>query len=209
MSFSYFLNLERAAMIVIEEQIHQMEDIRYTIIDNVVVEKEIPIFENNIVHGIVACVMTANLLETAINTIIGKQLERGEKTGLRNRIDEKIDIICETYGVKKATVKGTQAYQKIRELIRVRNDLTHYKSNFIGDGSGLSQYASLPMGVSGCLVIDIFTKQWMQNHYENALLFLKRLCEDCSLQFVPDCNVIGCDGASMKFEFIISEEEFC
>jgi len=90
----------------------------------------------------------------------------------------------------------------------VRNDITHFKSNEIFEGSYIPISATLPKGISKLPIAEIFTKTFMEKSYKGVLDFIDMLCQKCGLMICKECEVLDCDGRDEKCEFIIKPTSY-
>jgi hypothetical protein len=205
MAFGLFLNFEKLSLEIIENEIKQMTDdnaLYYNdeeAFDEINEEKLLP----NLYHGSITATFIVNLYETALNTILGRRLGCIEQKILEAHQSLKLQIICTLYGVDLIGVKGHTSYAILQDIIKVRNDITHFKSNEIFEGTFIPISATLPKGTSKLPIAEIFTKTFMEKAYNGVLDFMEMLCQKCGLMMCKECEVLDCDGRDEKCEFII------
>ena len=51
----------------------------------------------------------------------------------------------------------------------------------------------------------MFTKKYMEDHYNDVIKLLELLCEKCNLTLCKECYVIDCDGRDSNFEFVLGK----
>ena len=209
MSFSLLLNFEKIAIEIIETELAKMTD------KNLLAEKDedgIEIldekqFIENLYHGSIVATFIVNIYESALNTILSRRLDCTEIEILKTSHNVKLQLICAMYHADYASIKGDNAYSLLQTIVRVRNDITHYKNNELGYGHEITSDARIPMGFSKDPLAKIFTKSFMEKHYTGVWAVLHLICEKCGLVLNRDCEVIDCDGRDDLCEFILEKHE--
>lgn len=207
MAVGMFLNFEKLSMQIIEDEIAKMTDDNLWYDDDIsaIDEEEFP---SNLYHGSIAATFIVNLYETALNTIVGKRLGCTEPEILKTSHGVKLQLICTMYSVDLATIKGNHNYGVLQSLIKLRNDITHFKNNEIVEGTFIPGDIKLPSGTSKEEISDAFTKTHMNKAYNATLNLLELICSKCGLVLYKDCQVIDCDGQDGLCEFIVSQQTF-
>lgn len=210
MAFGLFLNFEKLSLEIIENEIKQMTDDNalYYNDEEAVHEINEAKLLPNLYHGSIAATFVVNLYETTLNTILGRRLGCAEQKILEAHHALKLQIICILYGVDLISVKGHTSYAILQDIIKVRNDITHFKSNEIFEGSYIPISATLPKGTSKLPIAEIFTKTFMEKSYKAVLDFIDMLCQKCGLMICKECEVLDCDGRDEKCEFIIKPTSY-
>ena len=193
MAFGLFLNFEKLSLEIIENEIKQMTD------DNALYYNDEEAFDEineakllpNLYHGSIAATFVVNLYETTLNTILGRRLGCVEQKILEAHQALKLQIICILYGVDLISVKGHTSYAILQDIIKVRNDITHFKSNEIFEGSYIPISATLPKGTSKLPIAEIFTKTFMEKSYKGVLDFIDMLCQKCGLMICNDSQILA------------------
>lgn len=204
MAFSIFLNFERLSMKIIEAEITQMTDDNVVGAGGEIDEVDNQKFENNLYHGSIAITFITNLYETALNTILNRRLDCSESEILKLGHEGKLRIICAMCKAELTSIKGDNSYGIIRDAVKLRNDITHYKDNMIAEGHFINIRTSFPMGSAKTPVASLFTKSYMQKCYDGTIKFLELLCKKCGYVLCLDCEVIDCDGRDDTCEFILT-----
>lgn len=208
MAFSIFLNFEKLSIKIIEAEIAQMTDDNLFLeadgIDAVDDEK----FENNLYHGSIAATFIVNLYETALNTILSRRLNCSEVEIFKTSHNVKLQLICVLFQTDLAEIKSNNAYGDLQAIIKLRNDITHYKSNLINVGHYISTDSTVPMGTSKVAVAELFTKTFMKKSYHAVMTVLKNLCQTCGLAIYTDCDVIDSDGKDCLCEFVVDRNYY-
>ena len=207
MGYQMLLNFEKISMEIIEAEIAQMTD------DNLLTEEDFGIeiidegkFRDNLYHGSIAAIFIVNLYESALNTIISRRLHCTEIEILKTSHNVKLQLICTMYHTDFASIKGDNAYSLLQSIIKVRNDITHYKCNNLGRGFDLKSATPITMGSSKESLGKIFTKEFMKKHYDGVLALLELICNKCGLVLNTDCEVVDCTGRDDLCEFIVTKE---
>lgn len=207
MAWGFYLNFEKLSMQIAEEEIAKMSNDNLQPAEDAIADDEVNETEmiKNLHHGAIAITFIVNLYETALNTILSKRMEWTAEDVLKASHSLKLQMICYGYGIDFATIKGDNRYRIVREAISIRNDITHYKTNGICEGSWVGAGVKLPMGTCKKPIAELFTKDAMQGYYDGILNFLECLCGLCDFQVYEDCLVIDCDARDDLFEFICSK----
>ena len=208
MAFGLFLNFEKLSLQIIENEIAQMTNdniLHYNAEDDEIDEKQ---FENNLYHGSIAVTFIVNLYETALNTILSRHLSCSEIEVFKTSHDLKLQLICVMCDTDISIIKSDNSYGVLKNIIKLRNDIVHYKSNEIAMGSYLSADLSLPMGTNKKPISMLFTKDYMENGYKSVMKVLDLICEKCGFAVYKDCQVIDCDGRDSLCEFIVNREDY-
>ena len=208
MAFENFLNFEKLSISIIENEIAQMTN------DNSLFYEEFcgGIDEvkliHNLYHGCIAATFIVNLYETTLNTIIGRRLGCTEPEIFKTSHDVKLQLICTMFNVDISGIKGNNSYSYLRAILKLRNDLTHFKSNALGQGSFITSGLTIPMGTSKTPISHQFTKDYMMQHYNGVVELLELICKQCGLVLFKECQVIDCDGLSVACEFVLTQEMY-
>ena len=199
-----FLNFEKLSVQIIENEIAQMTDDNGDLEDMINEEKFLP----NLHHGSIAATFIVNLYETTLNTILSSKLHCDEMEILKTSHNVKLQLICTMYQIDLGEIKRNNSYSIVQSIIKLRNDITHFKNNDIGMGSYISTDAKIPMGTSKQSLSEMFTKTFISKCYNGVLTLLNLLCEKCGLVIYKDCLVLDCDGRDSLCEFVIEKEIF-
>jgi len=205
-AYGLYLNFERLSMNIIENEISNMTD------DNIIYhgddccdELNERVFINNLYHGVIVASHIVNLYETALNTIVGRRLRCTEDEVLKTSHNVKLQLICTMYRTDLLAIKSDHNYGIVQSIIKLRNDITHYKSNEICEGIVVSSEVKMPRGTSKDPLAEMFTRSYMQKCYEGTLALLSKICDNCGLALYKDCQIIDCDGRDLLCEFIVEK----
>ena len=209
MSSGLFLNFEKISLSIIENEIQQMTN-------NNVLHGETeecdeinePVFAHNLYHGSIAAAFIVNLFETTLNTILCRRLECVDEDIFKTSHNIKLQLICTMYNVDISEIKSNNFFQEWQSIVRLRNDIMHFKSNMIAEGSYISASAKVPMGKSKEPLAIQFTKDYMKKHYEGTYKLLELICKKCGLVLYKDCQVIDCDGRDDACVFVITRASY-
>lgn len=203
MAFEYVLNFERISIEVAEEEMSMMTNSNisseYRELEGALDETALA---QNLRHGAVAITFIVNLYETALNTIISKRLKCKDINMLKSSHYIKLYLVCAAFGLEFCSVKSNKSFATVLEAIKVRNDITHYKTNELCMGHVVATSSKIPLGTAKKTLAELFTQKNMRKYYDGILGFLRFLCSQCGLKLVVDCDIIGCDGMQEGFEFI-------
>ena len=195
-------------MQIIEDEIAKMTDdnvLQYTDGTNELNQEQ---FIKNLYHGSIVATFIVNLYETALNTIVGKRLGCTELEILKTSHGVKLQLICTMCNADLATIKSNNNYSIVQSIIKLRNDITHYKSNELYEGLIIPSDIKLPGGKSKEELSTAFTKTYMDKCYKATLSLLELICSTCGFVLYKDCKIIDCDGRDGLCEFIVSKETF-
>ncbi len=209
MAFGIFLNFEKLSTKIVEDAISYMNDdnvLRYD--DGSCDEINEEDFLKNLYHGSIAATFIVNLYETALNTIITRRLGCTELDILKTSHNVKLQLICTMFHVDFSEIKRDNYYSLTKSIIKLRNDITHFKNNEIAEGHYITSDAKIPMGTTKESLATMFTKTYMEKCYEGVVKFLDMLCEKCGLVLNKECEIIDCDGRDMLCEYIVSKDVF-
>jgi len=208
MAFSIFLNFEKLSQKIIENEIGLMtDDNQIQESDDLYVVNE-DIFENNLYHGSIVATFIVNLYETTLNTILGRRLGFSETEIFKCSHNVKLQLICSMYNVELESIKSNNSYSVLQSIVKLRNDITHYKSNEVAVGHFISVDTKIAKGTSKESLSKMFTKTYMSNCYNQVLNFLELLCYKCGLVLCKECQIIDCDGRDAACEFVLTQEAY-
>lgn len=208
MAVGIFLNFEKLSIKIIENEIAQMTNDNIGATFDGISEVDDLKFEHNLYHGSIAATFIVNLYETTLNTILGRRLECTETEIFKTSHDVKLQLICTMFQVDIAEIKGENSYSFLRSILRLRNDITHFKSNAVAEGHFITTDAKVPMGTSKDTLSVQFTKNYMEQHYNGILNLLELICKKCGLVLFKDCLVIDCDGRDCACEFVLTQQAY-
>ncbi len=209
MAFSIFLNFEKLSTKIIEDAIANMND------DNILYYENAPtdeinevVFLKNLYHGSIAATFIVNLYETALNTIITRRLECTELDIIKTSHNVKLQLICTIFHTDFSEIKRDNSYSNVQSVIKLRNDITHFKYNEVEEGHYITKDTTIPMGTTKESLANMFTKTHMEKCYQGVIAFLELLCEKCELVLNKDCQIIDCDGRDLLCEYIVTKIDF-
>jgi len=207
MAFGVFLNFEKVSIEIIDQQVAKMTDnnvIQYggQITDELDEEK----FIDNLRCGSVAIVFIQNLFETSLNTILRRRAEISEIELLKTSISVKLQIISLIYGFDLSEIKSDNSFAVYREVERIRNDITHFKSNILCEATAIPADVKIDLGTSKKTLATIFTQSYINYCYSEVLKLIQLICSKCGLYINKDVQILGCDGRDDICEFIVSHD---
>ena len=208
MAFGIFLNFEKLSQKIIENEIAQMTNDNIGIVFDEVSKIDDDKFEHNLYHGSIVATFIVNLYETTLNTILGRRLGCTETEIFKTSHEVKLQLICTMYHVDISSIKGDNLYSYLRSILRLRNDITHFKSNAVAVGHFISADAKVSMGTSKDTLSVQFTKDYMEQHYIGVIKLLELICQKCGLVLFKDCLVIDCDGRDSACEFVLTQKDY-
>lgn len=208
MAFDILLNFEKLAISIIENEIAQMTNDNIFSYDDAIGKVDEGKLIHNLYHGCIVATFIVNLYETTLNTIIGRRLGCIEKEIFKTSHDVKLQLICTMFHIEYSEIKSNNFYSSLRSIVRLRNDITHFKSNMVGMGHYITTEAKVPMGTSKDTIALQFTKNYMEKHYNNVVKLLELICKKCGLVLYKDCLVVDCDGRDSACEFVLTQEVY-
>lgn len=209
MAFSIFLNFEKLSTKIVEDAISNMSDNNILYYENVPTDEiNEDIFLKNLYQGSIAATFMVNLYETALNTIITRRLGCTELDIIKTSHNVKLQLICTMFHVDFSELKRDNSYSNVQSVIKLRNDITHFKYNEVEEGHYITRDTTIPMGTTKDSLAKMFTKTHMEKCYQSVIAFLEMLCEKCGLVLNKNCEIIDCDGRDLLCEYIVTKDAF-
>jgi hypothetical protein len=152
----------------------------------------------NIKHGYISITMLCSFVESFLNSILRDCLKCSAELLKTISILNKIEIIYLSYNKDIALIKGRYYYGAVKKCISIRNEMIHYKNNFIGEGTGVPLNAR----VGGVEIIDFFTKEKLRKLRTDILEFSDQMASDIGLSIYKDIEIFSCDGRDSLVSYI-------
>ncbi len=204
MGHNLFLNFEKISIKVIEDNIKKMTNNNVFVYDEDVPDEiNEEAFVKNLYHGSISITFIVNLFETTINTILSKRIGFTDEDILKMSCFSKLELICIALEKDYEIINGDNKARVMKEAIKLRNDITHYKNNEVGQGTFIPASATIPMGKSREPMAAEFSKDRMQYYYDNTINLIDMICQTCGYRMNNDCRIIDCDGRDDAYEFIL------
>ncbi len=206
MAFGIFLNFEKVSIEIIEEHIAKMTNnnvIHYEPDFDALEEEN---FIKNLKNGAVAIVFIQNLFETSLNTILRRRADISEADILKSSISVKLQILSLLYGFELSAIKSDHSYAIYREIEKIRNDITHFKSNILCEATAIPADVKIDLGTSKKTLASIFTQDYVGEGYAQVKKLIKLICVNCGLYVYDDVQIIDYDGRDDICEFIVSSD---
>ena len=181
MATSFTMNLEVLALEIAVTHINMMSDSN-TYFDTVA-ELEISdetAFINNIKNGWITVSMLSNYVESIINTILRDCVNCDSDGLMKSNMSDKLDILYLYYKADISVLKKEHNWETFKKLIKIRNELTHYKRNHIGAigyGYGIPISWRKPFEDVG----EYFTRSKMSKVKDEILQFCNKIAGDFGL----------------------------
>ena len=208
MAFDIFLNFEKISLSIIENEIAQMTNENCDTDNDEFAEVDESKFVPNLYHGSIVATFIVNLYETTLNTILGRRLGCTETDIFKTSHEVKLQLICTMFNVDISKIKGDSTYGYLRSIVKLRNDIKHFKSSAIGMGHNIWTDTKIPMGTSKDALAVMFTKNYMEQHYNGVLRLLELICRKCGLVLFKDCLLIDGDGRNSACEFVLTQQAY-
>lgn len=93
-----------------------------------------------------------------------------------------------------------------REVEKIRNDITHFKSNILCHASAIPADVKIDLGTSKKSLATIFTQTYIKNCYLQILSLIELICSKCDLFINKDVLILDCDGRDVSCEFIVDKK---
>lgn len=206
MAFGIFLNFEKVSIEIIEEHIAKMTNnnvIHYELDFDALEEES---FIKNLKNGAVAIVFIQNLFETSLNTILRRRADISEADILKSSISVKLQILSLIYGFELSAIKSDHSYAIYREIEKIRNDITHFKSNILCEATAIPADVKIDLGTSKKTLASIFTQDYVSEGYAQVKKLIKLICVNCGLYVYDDVQIIDYDGRDDICKFIVSSD---
>ena len=198
MAFEYFMNMERISIDIAKEHLEKMTN------DNM--EDDVFLYEdklkNNIKNGFIIITQLITFIECYLNTILNTCVEYSGKDLLKVSIDEKLEIIFLYYKKDFTKIKSMHYWECFRKILRVRNEMIHYKISSIGMGTGIPNFQ-----FAGIEVKSFFTKQYMQEAIDKIITLGDLIANELNLQTFHKINIFECDGRDELVNYVYDAEK--
>lgn len=204
MSAGLFFNFEKLSTQIIESELGKMNDDNLTEICSLDTNK----LQKNLYHGSIVATFIVNLYESSLNTIVNRMLGIKEQDVLRTSHNIKLQLICTMYHIDLSSIKSDNNFALLQSVIKLRNDITHYKSFELYCSILVPDGISFPNASSKEPIAKVFTKTYMKKCYEATLAVIDLICEKCGLVCNKDCNIIDNDLRDYICGFIVSKEAY-
>lgn len=197
MSWSYYLNMEELSSEIVEEALSRMSNSNYQSVDNYIKTANGDEFTNNLMWGSTAIVMICCFVESAINTMLrdySGYSPNGEL--IKSSIKTKLEVLFSGKTDDFNKIKGDNCWDKYQRVVKVRNQLIHYKNN------SPSICSSVPMidnwHIGGEILGDYFTKDVLEDAYEGSRRLVEMIAKALGLSINPDCEILGCGAGDIS-----------
>ena len=185
MSCGYYMNMEIIALDIAKEHISKMED---NILDDECKEfLDLKKLENNIKNGFVAITQFKVFIESLLNTIINL---KGDLSCLDiENIFNKMKYICSIYDVDFSIIDKNKYWKTFKKMNRLRNDMIHYKNNFICEGTAIYDFK-----IGKVEVKKYFTRLNFEKLFNQVIELGDLIAKTLNLTVRNGISVFECDG---------------
>lgn len=204
LSAGLFFNFEKLSTQIIESELNKMNDDNLTDFPSLHIEK----LQDNLYHGSIVATFIVNLYESTLNTIVNRMLGIKEPDVLKTSHNIKLQLICTMYHVDLSSIKSDNNFALLQSIIKLRNDITHYKSFEMYCSACIPPDIKSPNITSKVPIATTFTKTYMKKCYEATLAVIDLICEKCGLVCNKDCNIIDNDLRDYICGFVVSKEDY-
>ena len=197
MAFGYYMNMERIALDIAKEHVKNMTD------DNM--EDDLFLDENklknNIKNGFIVITQLITFMESYLNTILNTCIKYKGKDLLKTSIDEKIEIIFLYYKKDIYAIKSLHYWECFRKILKVRNEMIHFKITGIGMGTGIPNFSFASVEIK-----SFFTKRNMQESINKIILLGDSIANELNLHTFHNINIFECDGRDGLVNYVYDKE---
>lgn len=179
-----YLNMEVLYLKSVDENIEKMTDNNYIIsgiLDDVI--------ETNIQYGFTVITLLNCYIESVLNSIL--RIGLGDES-ISGNIPTKIDKIEKHYKLASAYSNST-----IDIMRKIRNHLVHFKTPFVGEGTGIVDFE-----IENMLIGKYFAKSNMQSLRKDCYTFVKTLSHQCGLEVWEYASTISSTGLEIPTTYI-------
>ena len=110
-----------------------------------------------------------------------RRAEISEIDILKSSIGIKLQVISLIYNFDLSEIKSNNLYSMYREVEKIRNDITHFKSNILCHASAIPADVKIDLGTSKKSLATIFTQTYIKNCYLQILSLIELICSKCDL----------------------------
>jgi hypothetical protein len=191
MAFHYYINMEMLALDIANESINRMTDSNILYDENGNVEEsDWDAFQNNFKNGWIVVSMMNNYIECIINTILRDCVcYNGEKL-LKASMEEKLEILYMYYKTDITVIKSEHYWGELKKLIKIRNELTHFKNNYIGISGSVPLSWNKPLDEVG----DYFTSIKIKKVKNKIITLANKIVSDLGLAINTNAGLLYGEG---------------
>lgn len=203
MAHGQYLNLEILILEIINEQIELMEESNTALLNDgfeIYDETKLVI---NYKRGYLIVTMMVSLVECFLNGLINQKFVNDNERLLNSSMEEKIDFLYLNSGKSTRTLRGSHLYSEYKNINKIRNELIHYKNNFVGNSTMLlsTKIGKLDLG-------SIFTKKNMAESLEYINGFTQKIANDLGFQIDYNISAITSDAKGDNYLFAFTQNSF-
>jgi hypothetical protein len=201
MAQGHYLNMEKLSLKIAEEHA--------TIMTNSNLRDECDSFtdtnylENNIKNGYVVITMLCSFIESFLNTILRDCIECEEELLKSTSIINKYDLIYLYYHKDIKLLKSNDCFGKFKTVNKLRNEMIHYKNNYIGLGTGVPTHAE----IKSIKIIEFFKKDNMLNLISSVTALADLIATQLELSICKEIDIFACDGRDGLVSYIYDNEK--
>lgn len=198
MAFSYYMNMEVMSLENATEHVEKMTNSNTVDYDEYICDDEKLL--NNLKNGWIVAISMCNYFESFLNTILRDCIHYDKENLMKASIDDKIEIIYLYYKKDFSNTKSKDGWAKFKELNKLRNNLIHYKINFLGYGTDVP-----PKWENKLNGFDLFTKNKMLDFINKICELAKDIAQDLHLIINDKVSTIICDGKDMNVSYVTTK----
>ena len=197
MAFGYYMNMERIALDIAKEHVENMTDDNME--DDIFLDEEK--LKNNVKNGFIVITQLIAFIESYLNTILNTCVKYSGKELLKSSIEEKLEIIFLYYKKDLSIIKSQHYWECFRKILKVRNEMIHFKITDIGMGTGIPNFS-----FAGIEAKSFFTKHTMQDSIDKIIILGDLIAEELKLKVFHDINIFECDGVDGLVNYVHDKE---
>lgn len=186
MSHASYLNMELIMLDAIEHHINLMHDDLMDPSFTGFIHPDLAI--HNIKHGFVAVTMLSTYFDSFLNHVIEGILKYEGERLLRFNTEDKIEILYIFFN-KENTLKGNHFWGTYKKVIRVRNELVHFKKRYIGSSTGFPH-----IEIKGERLLELFKRSNMLGVLSDFKELTKKIADDFGLKINDNAPFVHCSG---------------
>ena len=198
MAFGFFFNMEKLSLGIAKKYAKKLTNNNYLL----ELEFEPPCIDEdnllpNMEYGFIVITQLCCFVESFLNTILNACMNYSGDKLLRCSIEEKIDIIFLHYQQDFSEIKGSYEYETFRKVTKIRNEMTHFKKTYVGDGSQTPNFS-----IKGEKIGDFFTQKSMCEYCDNVEKLCEMIAQKLNLGINNSVDIIECDGRDELVNYI-------
>ena len=196
MAIGYYMNMEKIALDIANTHTRCMTNDNLWEATFVDTEK----MKVNLKHGFIVITNLHVFIESFLNTILSSCMNYSGKSLLQCSVTEKIDIIFMHYEKDFSDIKSQKCWEVYSNTIRVRNEMIHYKKNYIATCSAMTTITFAKQSLE-----HFFTLNEMQKAIDNFIQLATLIANTLGLKLNQTVDIFEADGRDGLVNFVYDE----